>query len=62
MPPELYRWCELFVLNHFVPEKKEKAPFDQLAQGDRECGLMSGREKDGVNIQSHDGLFPAGPV
>lgn len=24
MPPELYRWCELFVLNHYVPEKKKK--------------------------------------
>lgn len=24
MPPELYRWCELFVLNHFVPEKRKK--------------------------------------
>lgn len=24
IPPELYRWCEQFVLNHFVPEKKKK--------------------------------------
>jgi len=24
IPPELYRWCELFVLNHFVPEKRKK--------------------------------------
>jgi hypothetical protein len=24
MPPELYRWCELFVLNHYVPEQKKK--------------------------------------
>lgn len=24
MPPELYRWCELFVLNHFVPERKKR--------------------------------------
>jgi hypothetical protein len=24
MPPELYRWCELFVLDHYVPEKKKK--------------------------------------
>lgn len=24
MPPELYRWCELYVLNHYVPVKKKK--------------------------------------
>jgi hypothetical protein len=24
MPPELYRWCEHFVLDHYVPEKKKK--------------------------------------
>ena len=24
IPPELYRWSEAFVLNHYVPEKKKK--------------------------------------
>lgn len=24
MPPELYRWCEQFVVHHYVPEKKKK--------------------------------------
>lgn len=24
MPPELYRWCEQFVLQHYVPTKKKK--------------------------------------
>ncbi|MCW8906800.1 MAG: DUF3305 domain-containing protein [Sedimenticola sp.] len=24
MPPELYRWCEQFVLQHYVPTKKRK--------------------------------------
>lgn len=24
LPPELYRWCEQFVLRHYVPTKKKK--------------------------------------
>ena len=24
IPPELYRWCEVFVLSHYVPQKKRK--------------------------------------
>ncbi|MCW8889609.1 MAG: DUF3305 domain-containing protein [Sedimenticola sp.] len=34
MPPELYRWCELFVLNHYVPELKKKRRLTNWKQGE----------------------------
>lgn len=35
MPPEIYRWCEAFVLAHYVPEKKRKRKRDDWKQGDQ---------------------------
>ena len=35
MPPEIYRWCEAFVLTHYVPEKKRKRKRDNWKQGDQ---------------------------
>lgn len=28
IPPELYRWSEVFILSHYVPEKKRKRKLD----------------------------------
>jgi len=33
MPPEIYRWVEQFVLEHYVPEKKKKRRRDDWQQG-----------------------------
>ncbi len=35
MPAEIYRWCEAFVLEHYVPEKKRKRKRDNWKQDDR---------------------------
>ena len=35
MPPEIYRWVEHFVLEHFVPEKKKKRKRDDWKQSSR---------------------------
>jgi hypothetical protein len=35
MPPEIYRWCETFVLAHYVPEKKRKRKRDNWKQDAR---------------------------
>ncbi len=32
MPAEIYRWCEAFVLEHYVPEKKRKRKRDNWKQ------------------------------
>jgi len=39
MPPELYRWAERFVLQHFVPEKRGKRKRDNW----KETGDGNGR-------------------
>ncbi|MGB5259061.1 MAG: DUF3305 domain-containing protein [Gammaproteobacteria bacterium] len=36
MPPELYRWAERFVLEHYVPEKHRKRKRDKWKEQDRE--------------------------
>ncbi|HUT42528.1 MAG TPA: DUF3305 domain-containing protein [Gammaproteobacteria bacterium] len=36
MPPELYRWAEHFVLEHFVPEKRKKRKRDNWKETDHE--------------------------
>ncbi len=33
MPPELYRWCELFVLQHYVPQQKKKRRLEDWSRG-----------------------------
>ena len=35
MPPELYRWAERFVLEHYVPEKRKKRKRDNWKEEDR---------------------------
>jgi hypothetical protein len=35
MPPELYRWAERFVLEHYVPEKRKKRKRDNWKEDDR---------------------------
>ncbi len=35
MPAEIYRWCEAFVLAHYVPEKKRKRKRDNWKQDGR---------------------------
>lgn len=40
MPPELYRWCELFVLNHYVPEMKKKRRLTDWKKGDQAGGAQ----------------------
>ncbi len=39
IPPELYRWCEVFVLANYVPEKKMKRKLTRWASvpGDEAC-------------------------
>lgn len=34
MPPELYRWAEAFVLQHYVPEKRRKRKRDNWKEAD----------------------------
>jgi hypothetical protein len=36
MPPELYRWAERFVLEHYVPVKRKKRKRDNWKDDDRE--------------------------
>lgn len=33
MPPEVYRWVEAYVVEHYVPEKRRKRKLDDGAQG-----------------------------
>jgi hypothetical protein len=40
IPPELYRWCELFVLNHYVPVLKKKRRLTDWSANEQ-----SGREQ-----------------
>lgn len=35
IPPELYRWCETFVLAHYVPQKKYKRKLTSWKEGGR---------------------------
>jgi hypothetical protein len=35
MPPELYRWAERFVLEHYVPEKRKKRKRDNWKEDGR---------------------------
>jgi hypothetical protein len=35
MPPELYRWAEHFVLEHYVPEKRKKRKRDNWKEESR---------------------------
>jgi hypothetical protein len=35
MPPELYRWAERFVLEHYVPEKRKKRKRDNWKEEER---------------------------
>ena len=36
MPPELYRWAEQYVLEHYVPEKRKKRKRDNWKAADHE--------------------------
>lgn len=38
--PELYRWCEKFVLTHYVPEKKIKRKLTDWSDPDREVSSV----------------------
>jgi hypothetical protein len=33
MPPEVYRWVEAYVLEHYVPEKRQKRKRDAWNEG-----------------------------
>ena len=35
IPPEIYRWCEAFVLTHYVPEKRHKRKRNNWKQDPR---------------------------
>lgn len=38
MPPELYRWAERFVLEHYIPEKRKKRKRDNWKEAGRGPG------------------------
>ena len=55
MPPEIYRWCEAFVLAHYVPEKKRKRKRDNWKQGDQ----TTMKDEDGITSETQAGPDPS---
>ncbi len=41
MPPEVYRWVEAYVIEHYVPEKRRKRKLDEGAEGGPSCDCPS---------------------